>query len=142
MINRRILYRLSIEAGKEQSFSGCADRILNLFLPRDNQVWAAIQPLHLGWEIYEEIYAAFFSGYEFVQACIDLIDEWFVLDEDLEPMEYKWHDLYFYPDENTDRNKYPPMVLKDVTEQVPKYERFLERNRARGKFHEMMDSES
>lgn len=120
IINRKILYRLSIEAGKEITIGKITDRILNLFLPKDYDTWAVILPLRLGWEIYEEIYAAFFHQYELVPEFVDTIEEWFLFDQELEPLQAEWHDIRYYADPQTQR-KYPPMILRDVTKEVPKW---------------------
>lgn len=96
--------------------------------------------LCLGWEIYEEIYAAFWHMYEFFEPHGELLEEWFVLDPDFEPLEWQWSDVYRYPEPQTDR-KYPPMILRDVTEGIAEYRHIQKRNEAIGKLSDMLKSD-
>jgi hypothetical protein len=116
MIDPRFLRRLTIEAAKKEGLD-TIDMILNAFLPKDYDTWAVVLPLGTGFEVYQEIYAAVFHHYDITELCMTFLEQWFFLDDYLEPLEVRWNKVHKYTDTETNR-KYPPMILKDVTSEV------------------------
>jgi hypothetical protein len=116
-MKERFIRRIVLDVA-EVPYQKAVDRILNVFVPKDPNVWAVVTPLFLGREAYQTIYWMFLSDDNLEEDKMAIIDEWFVLDEDLADWNGEFSNTFYYAQEETKRGKYPPMILRDRTEEA------------------------